>query len=41
MDSFVPLDAIDLEGFKPYDGYDPQALPMIMRKFVGYYDMGR
>jgi hypothetical protein len=41
MDSFVPLDAIDLEVFKPYDGYDPQALPMIMRKFVGYYDMGR
>lgn len=41
MDSFVRLSTIDLTPFKPYDGYDPQVLPVIMRRFVGYYDMGR
>lgn len=41
MDSFVRLDTIDLEPFKPYAGYEPQVLPIIMRRFVGYYDMGR
>lgn len=41
MDSFVRLETIDLEPFKDYDGYEPKALPVIMRRFVGYYDMGR
>ncbi len=41
MDSFVPLSAIDLTQFQSYDGYDPKVLPVIMRRFVGYYDMGR
>ena len=41
MDSFVRPEAIDRNRFKPYDRYDPAALPIIMRRFVGYYDMGR
>lgn len=41
MDSFVKMDAIDLETFKRYAGYEPADLPVIMRRFVGFYDMGR
>ena len=41
MDSFVKMDAIDLATFKPYAGYEPTDLPIIMRRFVGFYDMGR
>ena len=41
IDSFVKIDTIDLEPFKPYDGYNKEDLPIIMRRFVGFYDMGR
>lgn len=41
IDSFVKLKTIDLEPFKPYDGYSKEDLPIIMRRFVGFYDMGR
>ncbi len=41
LDSFVKPDGIDLEIFKPYAGYEPANLPIIMRRFVGFYDMGR
>jgi hypothetical protein len=41
MDSFVRPEAIDLKRFDSYAGYDPAVLPIIMRRFVGYYDMGR
>ena len=41
IDSFVKLKTIDLEPFKPYDGYNKEDLPVIMRRFVGFYDMGR
>jgi len=41
IDSFVRLKGIDLTKFEPYDNYDPEVLPIIMRRFVGYYDMGR
>lgn len=41
IDSFVRLKTIDLSVFEPYDGYRPEDLPIIMRRFVGFYDMGR
>ncbi len=41
IDSFVKIDTIDLEPFKLYDGYNKEDLPIIMRRFVGFYDMGR
>jgi hypothetical protein len=41
IDSFVRLKGIDLEKFETFDNYDPENLPIIMRRFVGYYDMGR
>jgi hypothetical protein len=41
IDSFVKIDTIDLEPFKPYAGYKKEDLPIIMRRFVGFYDMGR
>ncbi len=41
IDSFVKIETIDLEPFKPYDGYKKEDLPIIMRRFVGFYDMGR
>ena len=41
IDSFVKLETIDLEPFKLYDGYNKEDLPIIMRRFVGFYDMGR
>jgi hypothetical protein len=41
IDSFVRLKGIDLTKFEPYDNYKPEDLPIIMRRFVGYYDMGR
>jgi hypothetical protein len=41
IDSFVKIKTIDLEPFKPYDGYNKEDLPIIMRRFVGFYDMGR
>lgn len=40
-DSMVPVSAVDLEVFRAFDGYDAAALPIIMRRFVGFYDMGR
>ena len=41
LDSFVLLDTIDLGPFKSYARYNPGDLPVIMRRFVGFYDMGR
>jgi len=41
IDSFVKMEAIDLDTFKPYAGYEPMDLPIIMRRFVGFSDMGR
>jgi hypothetical protein len=41
IDSFVRLKTIDLTPFTPYAGYNEQDLPIIMRRFVGFYDMGR
>jgi glyoxylase-like metal-dependent hydrolase (beta-lactamase superfamily II) len=41
LDSFVKMEAIDLNLFKPYAGYEPKDLPLIMRRFVGYLAMGR
>ena len=41
IDSFVRLKGIDLTKFEPYANYKPEDLPIIMRRFVGYYDMGR
>lgn len=40
-DSMVPVSAVDLDVFREFDGYDEAALPIIMRRFVGFYDMGR
>lgn len=41
IDSFVRLKGIDLTKFETYDNYEPEDLPIIMRRFVGFYDMGR
>ena len=41
FDSFVRMKAINLELYEEYDGYEPTDLPIIMRRFVGAYDMGR
>ncbi len=41
IDSFVKLKTIDLTPFEPFDGYRKEDLPIIMRRFVGFYDMGR
>jgi glyoxylase-like metal-dependent hydrolase (beta-lactamase superfamily II) len=41
IDSFVRLKTIDLAPFRSYAGYNEQDLPIIMRRFVGFYDMGR
>jgi len=41
IDSFVRLKTIDLSVFEPYDNYNAKDLPIIMRRFVGFSDMGR
>jgi glyoxylase-like metal-dependent hydrolase (beta-lactamase superfamily II) len=41
IDSFVRLKTIDLTPFQSYAGYNEQDLPIIMRRFVGFNDMGR
>jgi hypothetical protein len=41
IDSFVRIKTIDTTPFEPFDGYKKEDLPIIMRRFVGYYDMGR
>jgi glyoxylase-like metal-dependent hydrolase (beta-lactamase superfamily II) len=41
IDSFVRIKTVDVSVFEPYDGYRKEDLPIIMRRFVGYYDMGR
>lgn len=41
IDSFVKLKTIDLTAFESFDGYRKEDLPIIMRRFVGFYDMGR
>ena len=41
VDSFVRLHRVDLTPFQRFDGYDESDLKIIMRRFVGYHDMGR
>jgi hypothetical protein len=41
IDSLVRLKTIDLAAFESYAGYNKEELPTIMRRFVGFYDMGR
>jgi hypothetical protein len=41
INSFVKLETVDLSMFELYDGYKKENLPIIMRRFVGYHDMGR
>ena len=41
IDGSVQLSDEDLRRFERFDGYEPDNLPIIMRRFVGYYDMGR
>jgi len=41
IDSFVRLKTIDLSVFEPYDNFNAKDLPIIMRRFVGFSDMGR
>jgi glyoxylase-like metal-dependent hydrolase (beta-lactamase superfamily II) len=41
IDSFVKLKTIDTAPFEQFDGYRKEDLPITMRRFVGFYDMGR
>jgi hypothetical protein len=41
IDSFVKLKTIDTKPFEGFDGYRKEDLPIIMRRVVGFYDMGR
>jgi len=41
IDSFVKLKTIDTKPFEGFDGYRKEELPIIMRRVVGFYDMGR
>jgi hypothetical protein len=41
IDSFVKINKIDTTPFEEFDGYRKEDLPVIMRRFVGFYDMGR
>jgi hypothetical protein len=41
IDSFVKLKTIDTEPFEAFDRYRLEDLPTIMRRFAGFYDMGR
>jgi len=41
IDSFVKLKTIDVTPFEEFDGYRKEDLPIIMRRVVGFYDMGR
>ena len=41
IDSIVKLKTIDTTPFETFDGYRKEDLPVIMRRFVGFYDMGR
>ena len=41
IDSFVKIKTIDTTPFEEFDGYRKEDLPVIMRRFVGFYDMGR
>lgn len=41
IDSFVKLKTLDTTPFEEFDGYRKEDLPIIMRRIVGFYDMGR
>jgi hypothetical protein len=41
IDSFVRLHKDELTAFQSYAGYNKDDLPLIMRRFTGYHDMGR
>ena len=41
IDSFVRMRKVDLTPFESFDGYSKDDLRIIMRRFVGFYDMGR
>lgn len=41
IDSFVKLRKEELAAFEAYRGFDSQRLPLILRRFTGYHDMGR
>lgn len=41
IDSFVRLRKDELERFESYIGYSEDDLPLILRRFTGFHDMGR
>ena len=41
IDGFVRLKTIDTKPFEAYAGYRKEDLPIIMRRFSSFYDMGR
>ena len=41
IDSMVKLRKEEIAAFEAYAGYDPKSLPLILRRFSGYTDMGR
>lgn len=41
IDSFIRLRKDELVIFEPYIGYNKDHLPLILRRFTGYHDMGR
>lgn len=41
IDSFVRLHKDELAAFESYIGYNKDDLPLILRRFTGYHDMGR
>lgn len=41
IDSFVNINTVDLDVFRPYVGYSEAKLQMIMRRINGWHDMGR
>ena len=41
IDGRVRMKTVDLTRFEPYANYDPDDLQRVMRRFVGFHDMGR
>ena len=41
IDSMVKLRKEEITAFEAYAGFDPDSLPLILRRFSGYTDMGR
>ena len=41
IDSFVRLKDEERAAFAAYAGFDAESLPLILRRFTGYHDMGR